>query len=245
MEPVQGQGGCHPAGRRFLEGLRERADRHGALLVLDEIQTGFGRTGEWFAAQTYGVAPDVLVMAKAIGAGFPLSAVGACEDLLASFPMGHHGGTFGGSPLACAAGLASIEAIEDEGLLARARTLGAQARAGFRRLAARVPELAEVRGLGLMLGLELADRLGRRPRPDLAQLAADRAREEGVIVLRSGPEGNVIRFLPPLTLSDAELTLALEALGRATRAACAAAPVGRRLARGARLPVGRERCPAA
>jgi len=222
VEPVQGHGGCHPAGRRFLEGLRERADRHGILLVFDEIQTGFGRTGAWFAAQTYGVAPDVLVMAKAIGGGFPLSAVGASEALVAALPPGRHGGTFGGSPLACAAGLAAIEAIEEEGLLVRARTLGARARSGFGRLAAGVPELAEVRGLGLMLGLELADGPERRPRPDLAQLAADRAREEGVIVIRSGPEGNVIRFLPPLTLSDAELTLGLEALGRAIDPACAA-----------------------
>jgi len=219
VEPIQGQGGCHPAGRRFLQGLRERADRYGALLVFDEIQTGFGRTGEWFAAQTYGVAPDVLVMAKALGAGFPLSAVGARQALLAALPPGRHGGTFGGAPLACAAGLAAIEAIVAEGLLDRARTLGGRAAADFERLAAGVPELAEVRGLGLMLGLEFADPADRRPRPDLAQLAVERAREQRVIVIRSGPEGNVIRFLPPLTLSDAELTLGLEVLGRSIEAA--------------------------
>src|SRR5207249_7177837 len=127
VEPVQGQGGCHPAGARFLQGLRERADRAGALLVMDEVQTGLGRTGAWFAAELESVMPDLITMAKALGAGLPLAAVGGPASLVSRFPAGSHGSTFGGSPLACAAALAGIDAIEREHLIARSRELGALA----------------------------------------------------------------------------------------------------------------------
>ncbi len=125
VEPVQGHGGCHPAGRAFLEGLRERADRHGALLVFDEVQTGFGRTGAPFAAQLYGVDPDVICLAKAIANGLPLSAVGASPDVMARWPAGSHGSTFGGNPVSCAAACAVIDTLEEEDLAARATALGA------------------------------------------------------------------------------------------------------------------------
>jgi len=214
VEPVQGEGGYHPAGRRFLEGLRERADRHGALLVLDEIQSGFGRTGEWFAADVYDVEPDVICAAKAIANGFPVSAIGAAEDLMARWPPGAHGTTFGGNPIACAAGCAVIDTIGEEGLLPRARALGERATARLRALAERVPEVAEVRGPGLMIGVELSDPATRAPRGDLATGAIAGAREEGVVLIDCGPEGNVIRFIPPLVVSDDELELALVALER-------------------------------
>jgi 4-aminobutyrate aminotransferase len=215
VEPVQGQGGCHPAGARFLQGLRERADRAGALLVVDEVQTGLGRTGAWFCAELESVAPDLVTMAKALGAGLPLAAVGGAESLMAAFPAGAHGSTFGGSPLACAAALAGIEAIEDEGLIARARELGELASARLRSLSRRLPYLADVRGRGLMIGLEIGDPRTRAPLGALAERICGIALEAGLLLIRSGPDANVIRLLPPLTITDGELELALAGLERA------------------------------
>jgi 4-aminobutyrate aminotransferase-like enzyme len=211
IEPVQGHGGCHPAGRRFLEGLRERADTHGALLIFDEIQTGFGRTGDWFAAGTYGVAPDVMTMAKALGGGFPLSAIGARADAMAAMRAGDHGSTFGGNPVSCAAALAGIDAMEAEGLPEHARRLGARAMERLLALRARHPRL-RVRGLGLMIGIEVVGTDLRTPRPDLAEAMRRRALDEGVLLICSGPEANVIRILPPLVITDAELQRALEVI---------------------------------
>jgi 4-aminobutyrate aminotransferase len=211
VEPVQGQGGCHPAGPQFLAGLRDRAAAHGALLVFDEIQTGFGRTGEWFAAQTYGVTPDMMTMAKAIGAGFPLSAVGARPELLDRLQPGDHGSTFGGNPVSCAAALAGIDAMEAEELPQNARELGERALARLGAIAGR-HQTMRVRGLGLMIGIELVEPDGRRPRPDLAEELVHGIIESGVLVIRSGPEGNVVRILPPLVITDGELELALDAI---------------------------------
>jgi len=213
IEPVQGQGGCHPAGTEFLAGLRERADRHGALLIFDEIQTGMGRTGEWFAAQVYGVEPDVITMAKAVGGGFPLSSVGGRAGVMESMKPGDHGSTFGGNPVSCAAALAGIDAMEAEDLPAHARLLGGRALA---RLEALADEHSQVsaRGLGLMIGIEILNPDDRTARPDLAAEIELGVREEGVLLIRSGPEGNVIRFLPPLVITDDELEMALVALER-------------------------------
>jgi len=220
IEPVQGQGGCHPAGEPFLRGLRERADRHGVLLVFDEIQTGFGRTGDWFAAQTYRVFPDVMTMAKAIGGGFPLSAVGARADVMAKIRAGDHGSTFGGNPVSCAAAIAGIDAMAAEDLPAHARVLGARALERLSETSERHPEL-RVRGLGLMIGIEVVSAGDASPRPDLAEAIEGRARKEGVLLIRSGPEANVIRVLPPLVITDDELQLALDVLD-----ACADAVLG-------------------
>lgn len=220
IEPVQGHGGCHPAGRRFLEGLRERADTHGALLLFDEIQTGFGRTGDWFAAGTYGVAPDVMTMAKAIGAGFPLSAIGARAEVMSVMRAGDHGSTFGGNPVSCAAALAGIDAMEAEGLPEHARVLGERAIERLRVLEGRHPGL-RVRGLGLMIGIEVFEADGRTPRPAAAAGIQRRALSEGVLVICSGPEANVIRVLPPLVITDSELSRALDVLE-----ACADAELG-------------------
>ncbi len=214
IEPVQGQGGCHPAGSDFLVGLRERADRHGALLVFDEIQTGMGRTGEWFAAQAYGVDPDVMTMAKAVGGGFPLSSVGGRAGVMESMKPGDHGSTFGGNPVSCAAALAGIDAMEAEDLPAHARVLGARALKRLEALADEHPQVS-ARGLGLMIGIEILDHDGRGARPDLAAEIELGIREEGVLVIRSGPDGNVVRFLPPLVITDDELEMSLVALERA------------------------------
>lgn len=214
IEPVQGHGGCHPAGRRFLEGLRERADSHGARLVFDEIQTGFGRTGDWFAATTYDIEPDAMTMAKAIGAGFPLSAIGARADLMAAMGPGDHGSTFGGNPVSCAAALAGIEAMEAEALPEHARRLGVRAMRRLVALAERHPEL-RVRGLGLMIGVEVVEAEGWEARPDLAGAIQRAALAHGVLVITSGPEGNVIRILPPLVITDGELDQGLGVLEHA------------------------------
>lgn len=218
IEPVQGQGGCHPAGADFLAGLRERADHHGALLVFDEIQTGMGRTGDWFAAQTYGVEPDVITMAKAIGGGFPLSSVGARAEVMDAMRPGDHGSTFGGNPVSCAAALAGIDAMEAEDLPAHAGELGAMALERLGALAERHPQLSP-RGLGLMIGVEVLDPATRAADPGLAAAIELAVREEGVLLIRSGPDGNVIRVLPPLVITDDELDMALGAIERAAAAA--------------------------
>ena len=223
VEPVQGEGGYLPAGRRFLEGLRERADRSGALLVVDEVQTGFGRCGDWFASQVYGVEPDVIALAKGIANGFPVSAIGGDPERMARWPPGSHGSTFGGNPVACAAGCATIDTLGEERLPERARVLGERATARLRALAERVPEVAEVRGPGLMIGVELADPASGAPRPDLVSAAIAGAEREGVIVIDCGPENSAIRFIPPLTISDDDLDAALTGLERGVEGAAAGA----------------------
>jgi 4-aminobutyrate aminotransferase len=218
IEPVQGHGGCHPAGRRFLEGLRERADTHGALLVFDEIQTGFGRTGDWFAAGTYGVDPDVMSMAKAIGGGFPLSSVGARADAMSAVGPGDHGSTFGGNPVSCAAALAGIDAMEAEALPEQARRLGTAAMSRLSGLGSRLPQL-RIRGLGLMIGIELVDPITGDPLPAVAAAIQKTALAHGVLLIISGPEANVIRILPPLVITQAELDHGIDVLEHAAEQA--------------------------
>ncbi|MFN8108777.1 MAG: aminotransferase class III-fold pyridoxal phosphate-dependent enzyme [Thermoleophilia bacterium] len=188
--------------------MRERADSHGALLVFDEIQTGFGRTGDWFAAGTYGVEPDVMTMAKAIGGGFPLSSVGARADVMASMGPGDHGSTFGGNPVSCAAAIAGIDAMAAEDLPAHAGRLGAAAMERLTGLSERFPQL-RVRGLGLMIGIEIVDADTRAPLPHVATAVRERALADGVLLIASGPEANVIRVLPPLVITDRELDFGL------------------------------------
>jgi 4-aminobutyrate aminotransferase len=217
VEPVQGLGGCHPAGRAFLAGLRERADRHGALLVMDEVQTGIGRSGAPVAASLYGVAPDLICLGKALGAGFPIAAVGGGGRLRRALAACAHGSTFSGSPLSCAAALAGLDVLRDEELCRRARLLGARASWRLRAFASGIATVAEVRGPGLMIGVELADPDTRRPRPDLAAAVCARARARGVLLMLSGRHANVIRILPPLVIDEDDLDDGLavveEALG--------------------------------
>lgn len=219
VEPVQGHGGCHPAGRAFLAGLRERADRHGILLILDEVQTGFGRLGAPFAADLYGVHPDLICLAKAIANGFPLSAVGGPPELLARWPRAAQGSTFGGGPVSCAAACAVLDTLAEEELPERARALGHEAAARLRDLGGARSSMAriEVRGEGLMIGVEVHDADTGVPRTDLAGALQSALQAEGVIVTRCGPDASVIRFLPPLVISDWELEMALVAFARALR----------------------------
>jgi 4-aminobutyrate aminotransferase len=199
VEPVLGEGGYVVPPVEWLKGLRERCDAAGMLLVFDEVQTGFGRTGHPFAAETFGVHPDVVLFAKGVASGFPLGGIVAPAHLMDRWPNGAHGSTFGGNPVACAAAVATIAVLEEEGLYERARLLGARA---IERLAG-APNAVDVRGVGLMIGVELADGAA-------AERVQQRCLEQGVIVLNCGPHGEVLRLIPPLTISDEELALGLD-----------------------------------
>lgn len=209
IEPVLGEGGYVPAPAAFLTGLRRLCDEHDIMLIFDEVQSGMGRCGDWFAAQTYGVTPDILTVAKGIASGFPLSAVVSRSELMAQWPAWAHGTTFGGNPLSCAAAGATIETIRDEGLLPRCRELGARALSRLCALQAQFPAIADVRGMGLMIGVELAESDGK-PAGRTCERLLEECRKRGLIIINCGPERNIVRFIPPLTISDAELDEALE-----------------------------------
>ncbi len=208
VEPVQGEGGYYPAPAPFLTALREICDRHGIALVFDEIQTGFGRTAEWFAADHFDVTPDIVALGKGIANGLPLSAYGASADRIDAWPVGAHGTTFGGNPVACAAAAAVIDVMGD--LLPHARELSRRAFARFDELAASHSTVGDVRGLGLMIGVELvADRDTRVPDPEAFRHVQAYTLERGLVIIPCGPDGNVIRFIPPLVTTDEELDWAI------------------------------------
>ncbi|MEW2523626.1 aminotransferase class III-fold pyridoxal phosphate-dependent enzyme [Streptomyces sp. NPDC047071] len=221
VEPVLGEGGYVPAPAAFLAGLRERADRHGILLVLDEIQTGFGRTGRFWAHQhAAGVAPDVLITAKGLASGFPLSAIAASVELMGKARPGSQGGTYGGNAVACAAALATLDVIRDEGLVANAAVQGRRLADGLRKVAAQVPAIADVRGTGLMLASEFQGPDGS-PDTALARGVQQAAAERGLLLLTCGVHGNVVRMIPALVVTaeqiDEALTLWSDAVAAAVR----------------------------
>jgi 4-aminobutyrate aminotransferase len=205
VEPVLGEGGYVVPPVAWLEGLRGRCDRHGMLLVFDEVQSGMGRTGRPFAAETFGIAPDVLLFAKGVASGLPLGGIIAGRSLMERWPTGAHGSTFGGNPVACAAALATLDVLEEEGCYERARVLGRRALTRLQAAATRCPAVIDVRGVGLMIGLELRD-------GETAEAVRRRCLERGLIVLTCGPQGSVLRLIPPLTLSEGELSLGLRIL---------------------------------
>jgi 4-aminobutyrate aminotransferase len=218
VEPMQGEGGYHPAPAAFLQGLRERADQHGIALIFDEIQSGFGRTGKMFAYEHSGVMPDIMTVAKGIANGFPLSAIIARADLMDSWPAGAHGGTFGGNPMACAAALAVIDILE-EGALENARVIGDQLRAGLEEVGAAVELQTDVRGLGMMLGIEFRNQDGTAA-TDFVGRVCSLALDAGLLLLTCGTEGNVLRLMPPTTLTSEEasdvIRLVKDAVARAS-----------------------------
>ena len=207
LEPVQGEGGFVPMPEDFPKRLQELLDRHGILLVADEVQSGVGRTGTVWAIEQYGVEPDVLVSAKSLGGGLPLGAVTGPAAVMDAVDPGGLGGTFGGNPLACVAAAAVLEEVRRPEFLARARELGETIRARLEQLAARHAAIGEVRGLGPMLAFELLEQT-----PDLATAVTTTAREKGLVLLSCGLYGNVIRILVPLVVSDADLNRGLELL---------------------------------
>jgi 4-aminobutyrate aminotransferase len=199
VEPVLGEGGYIPANTRFLTGLRERADRHGILLVVDEIQTGYGRTGMFWGHEHFHVRPDIIVIAKGLASGFPLSAIAASRGLMAGGWTGSQGGTYGGNAVACAAALATLDVIHDEGLVENARSMGDRLQDALRKVAADNPVIGDVRGLGLMVGNEFTDPDGR-PDRETAQRVQHAAAERGLLLLTCGAFGNVVRMIPPLVV---------------------------------------------
>ena len=198
--------------------LREVCDKHGVLLIADEIQSGFGRTGKLFAMEHYGVDPDIIVTAKSLAGGFPLSAVTGRASVMNAAPAGGLGGTYAGSPVAIAAALAVIEVIRDERLVERAVRLGDELRARLGRLQSQTPQIAEVRGLGAMIGVEFADAKTREADPAFAKKVQARALERGLLMLTCGIHFNVIRFLMPLTIPDGVFAEALEILEQSIKA---------------------------
>jgi 4-aminobutyrate aminotransferase len=222
VEPVLGEGGYIVPPPGFLPRLREITRQHGILLVADEVQTGFGRTGEFFAVSHWDVTPDIVVMAKGIASGLPLSGILAQRDHLARWTPGAHGGTYGGNVVACAAANATLDVIEEEGLVAAARDRGRQLLDGIRAMQPDHPALGDVRGLGCMVGLEFvkpgsAD--GRAPDPELAKRVIAAALERHLIVLSAGTWNQVVRLIPPLVTTPAEVDQAIGILGESLQAA--------------------------
>lgn len=209
IEPVQGEGGFIVPAPGFLAALAEWCTANGALFVADEVQSGFGRTGAWFAVEHDGVVPDLLVSAKGIAGGLPLSAVTGRAEIMDSVHTGGLGGTYGGNPLACAAALAVIDTIEADGLLERARRVEEIVVGRLRRLQQSDPRIGDVRGRGAMVAAEFVDPATGKPDGALAKAVAAHAHANGVITLTCGTWGNVIRFLPPLPISDELLDEAL------------------------------------
>ena len=210
IEPVQGEGGYYPAPAAFLRALRAVCDEHGILLIADEVQSGFGRTGAMWAFEHAGIVPDVVCVAKAIANGLPLSAIVASRDLQVRWGRGAHGTTYGGNPVACAAGIAVLETIHDEGLVTNARLRGAELAGGLRELMADHPAIGDVRGPGLMIGVEFVkDRTTREPDGATAGAVATRAAEAGLLLLSCGIHHQVIRCIPPLDVTVPEIEEAL------------------------------------
>ena len=223
VEPVQGEAGFLPAPPDFLVGLRRICDKHGIVFVVDEVQTGFGRTGRMFATEHYGIEADLMTVAKSIAAGLPLSGVIGAAEIMDAPGDSAIGGTYVGNPVAQAAALAVLDVIEEEGIVERAAQLGESMRRRMLGWNERFPAIGDIRGLGAMLAIELvADRETKQPAPDLASAVVSEAASRGLLLLKAGIYSNCIRVLSPLTLSDEELDEALSVWEEALEAALGA-----------------------
>ncbi|MBA4207191.1 4-aminobutyrate--2-oxoglutarate transaminase [Pannonibacter phragmitetus] len=212
VEPVQGEGGFYEVPRAFMEKLQEIARKHGILLIADEVQTGFARTGKLFAMEHYGVVPDITTMAKGLGGGFPIAAVTGRAEIMDAPAPGGLGGTYGGNPIGVAAGLAVLEVIEEEGLCERAVSLGNRLKQRLSGLAASIPQIADVRGPGFMNAVEFNIPGTSTPDAEFTNRVREKALERGLILLTCGVYGNVIRFLAPVTIPDDVFSEALDIL---------------------------------
>jgi len=217
IEPVQGEGGYFPAPPAFLRGLRAFCDEHGIVLIADEVQSGYGRTGTMWGFEHAGIVPDAVAMAKALANGLPLSALATSRQLQERWGKGAHGSTYGGNPVACAAGIAVLETIRDERLLHNAARRGEQLTGGLRALKAEDERIGDVRGPGLMIGVELVDPATGAPDGALAEAIMTRSLELGLLVLTCGLEHQVIRWIAPLNVTPAEVSEGLEIFGEALR----------------------------
>jgi 4-aminobutyrate aminotransferase len=212
MEPVQGEGGYNPAPVSFMHGIVDRCRQHGILFVADEVQSGFGRTGKMFAVEHYGIDPDIICMAKGIASGFPFAALGTRRELDDKWPTGSHGGTYGGNAMGCAAALATIDIMSEPGFLDNVNARGEQLMTGLRELQRHHDVIAQVRGLGLMVGTEFHD-------PARVSAILAHCLEEGrLILMNAGTYGKCLRWMPPLVVSEQEIELALAAFAAALKA---------------------------
>jgi 4-aminobutyrate aminotransferase len=221
IERVQGEGGYVPAPASFLRGLRELADRHGILLIADEVQSGYGRTGRMWAFEHAGIVPDIVLAAKAIANGMPLAALISSRDLQQRWGVGAHGSTYGGNPVSCAAGIAVLEVIREQSLVANAAERGAELTRGLQALAAEDPRLGDVRGPGLMIGVELVlDRETRQPAGELGEALTTACADRGLLLLTCGPSHNIMRWIPPLDVRRDEVEESLGIFQEALLATC-------------------------
>jgi 4-aminobutyrate aminotransferase len=212
IEPIQGEGGYLVPPDGFLQGLRELCDRHGILLIFDEVQSGIGRTGKMFAAQHWDVAPDIMTLAKGLGSGLPIGMVIAKRSIMQKWSRGAHGNTFGGNPLCCAAALATIDLVERE-YCANAAKVGDYFLQRLRAFAERFAVVGEVRGKGLMIGIELVkDRSGKEPAKKLCDALITQAYHNGLILLSCGL--STVRFMPPLVIDEGDVDEAIALLGQ-------------------------------
>ncbi len=215
VEPVLGEGGYVIPPKEWLQKIREICDRHGILLIFDEVQTGFGRTGEWFAAQTFGVTPDIMAIAKGIASGLPLSATVASHKLMEKWPIGSHGTTFGGNPIACSVALTTLEVFKEENLIENSKVVGAYAVEQLKAIQEKYDCIGEVRATGLMIGIDVIDpKTGHGDGKALKEIL-DLALVEGVLFYLCGNEGEVIRMIPPLTVTKEQIDDGLQMLDKA------------------------------
>lgn len=211
IEPEQGEGGYVPAPQRFIEGVYQRCKDNGILFVADEVQSGFGRCGSFFAVDHYGIVPDIIVMAKGIASGFPFAAIGASKELMDAWPVGSHGSTYGGNPIGCAASLATIKIMKDPAFFENVNARGEQLRTGLRDIQSRFPAIADVRGMGLMNAIEFIDN-GKPDSATCAHVIAHARENAHLLMMNAGTWGNIIRFMPPLIVNEEEINIALKAV---------------------------------
>ncbi|PLS18149.1 aspartate aminotransferase family protein [Bacillus sp. M6-12] len=215
VEPVLGEGGYIVPPRGWLQKIREICDQHKILLIFDEVQTGFGRTGDWFAAQTFGVTPDIMAIAKGIASGLPLSATVASHELMQQWPLGSHGTTFGGNPIACSVALTTLEVIKEERLLENARNMGRYATEKLELLKQKHPVIGAICSVGLMIGIEIVHSDSKEPNGEGLARILDLALEKGVLFYLCGNFGEVIRMIPPLTVNQEQIDEGLQMLDEA------------------------------
>lgn len=226
IEPMMGEGGYvvpatgYKVENGFMQRLRKLCDAHGIMLIFDEVQSGFGRTGKWFASEHFGVVPDLMIVAKGIASGFPMAGVVSRKELMDKWTMGRHGSTYGGNPVACAAALASIDVIEKENLLENARKMGDYFMAKLNEYKSKYSFIKEVRGLGLMIGMEVADESGA-PDGVLIEKLVEECFKRKLLLLDCGIKNHIIRFIPPLNVSKAEIDKALSIIDEALPVAAA------------------------
>ena len=209
IEPVLGEGGYVPPPAAFMKGLREICDRTGILLIFDEVQSGFGRTGKWFAQEHYGVVPDIMTAAKGIASGMPLSGVFSRLDLMKKWPTGSHGGTYGGNAVAMAAAVATVRAMKEEKMIENSAARGIQLQTGLRKLQEEYPQIGDVRGLGLMVGTEFEVDGKYQKSKGLVKNVINAAEKRNLLLLSCGTFDSTIRWIPPLNVTSEQINDAL------------------------------------